>query len=231
MLGGVMAPTGGQAQSNPVPVFFRLKDYAMLPNGYRSHVKDCMAIGSAHGQISDERVYVRMDLLSCIFENGRVLEVPIMGQAFGEDGMNGLKGRLVSKQDQILGSALISGVLSGIGSGLAQATTTSATSALGTVTSLPNDMQSVAKAGLGTGVGKALDRLAQYQISLAERTFPVIEALPARYVDIVITKGSPLDMDIAALAPEAPSVAPARGAAPDNDRSALLRTVTGGDED
>jgi len=32
---------------------------------------------------------------------------------------------------------------------------------------------------VGTGVGNALDRLAQYYIKLAEQTFPVIESTPA----------------------------------------------------
>ena len=43
--------------------------------------------------------------------------------------------------------------------------------------------------GLGTGVGRALDRLAQYYIKLAENTFPVIEVDAGREIDVVITKG------------------------------------------
>ena len=45
------------------------------------------------------------------------------------------------------------------------------------------------RAGLGSGVGKALDRLAQYYIKLAEQTFPVIEVDAGREIDVVITKG------------------------------------------
>jgi conjugal transfer pilus assembly protein TraB len=50
------------------------------------------------------------------------------------------------------------------------------------------------RAGLGTGVGKALDRLAQYYIKLAENTFPIIEIDAGREVDVVITKGAHIDV-------------------------------------
>jgi conjugal transfer pilus assembly protein TraB len=53
------------------------------------------------------------------------------------------------------------------------------------------------EAGFGTGVGKALDRLAQYYITLAEKVFPVIEVDAGRTVDVVVTQGialqGPLD--------------------------------------
>jgi conjugal transfer pilus assembly protein TraB len=35
LLGGLDAPTGGQAQSNPHPVLMRVQDNAFLPNRYR----------------------------------------------------------------------------------------------------------------------------------------------------------------------------------------------------
>ena len=38
-------------------------------------------------------------------------------------------------------------------------------------------------------MGKALDRLAQYYISLAEKVFPVIEVDAGRTVDVVVTQG------------------------------------------
>ena len=53
------------------------------------------------------------------------------------------------------------------------------------------------EAGISTGVGKALDRLAQYYITLAEKVFPVIEIDAGRTVDVVLTQGialqGPLD--------------------------------------
>ena len=53
---------------------------------------------------------------------------------------------------------------------------------------------------LAAGVGKALDRLAQYYIKLAENTFPVIEVDAGREIDVVITKGVRIDVPMSASA-------------------------------
>jgi conjugal transfer pilus assembly protein TraB len=79
------------------------------------------------------------------------------------------------------------------------------TSALGTVASASG--ADAYRAGLGTGVGKALDRLAQYYIKLAENTFPVIEVDAGREIDVVITKG--VRIDVPMRPPSAPSGRPA----------------------
>jgi hypothetical protein len=45
LLGGLDAPTGGQAQSNPHPILMRVQDNAFLPNRYRFKIKECLRIG------------------------------------------------------------------------------------------------------------------------------------------------------------------------------------------
>ena len=227
LLGGLAAPTGGQAQSNPVPVLLRMADLSVLPNGYRAQVKDCLVIGEGYGEHSAERAYIRATLLSCVMHDGQVLEVPIKGSVFGEDGMNGMMGKLITKQGAILGNALLSGIAAGIGQGVAQASQVTTTTALGTVSSSATDTSNILRQGFGTGVGKALDRLAQYYINLAERTFPVIEVLPGRMVDIVIQQGVPLDVALATVGP-AKGVRPVRGTAADADRSQLVQLVQRG---
>lgn len=232
LLGGLAAPTGGQAQSNPVPVLLRLADLAVLPNGFRSQVKDCLVVAEGWGDQSAERAYIRTVLLSCVLLDGRVVEVPIKGSIFGEDGMNGINGTLVTKQGAILTNALLAGIASGIGSGITAASTTVSTSPLGSVQVPSSDATSILKQGLGTGVGRALDRLSQYYISLAEKTFPVIEVRPGRFVNMALNQGVALGAAIAAAAPNgglvAPvaQMAPVRGTTPDTDRSALMRVTS-----
>ncbi|MCZ2439838.1 MAG: conjugal transfer protein TraB, partial [Burkholderiales bacterium] len=87
---------------------------------------------------------------------------------------------------------LLAGVVSGIGQGLATSSTSYSTSALGTIATASG--ADAYRAGLGTGVGRALDRLAQYYIKLAENTFPVIEVDAGREIDVVITKGVRIDL-------------------------------------
>ena len=230
LLGGLAAPTGGQAQGNPVPVLLRLADLAVLPNGWRGQVKDCLVVGEGFGDHSAERAYIRTTLLSCVMRDGQVLEVPIKGSVFGEDGMNGMAGHLVTKQGAILGNALLSGIAAGIGSGISQASQTVASTTLGPVNSLPTDAAGILKQGAGTGVGRALDRLAQYYINLAERTFPVIEIQPGRVVDVVLTQGVNVDVPLsAALSRETARVG--RSSQPDANRSALMRMARDEDDE
>ncbi len=192
LLGGLDAPTGGQAQNNPWPVLLRVQDNAFLPNRYRARVKECFLLGSGYGDISSERAYLRLESLSCVLNNGEVVDTPAKGYVVGEDGKAGMRGRLVSKQGQVLANALMTGIVAGIGQGFQQSATTYSTSALGTVGTVEPGKQF--QAGVGAGVGKALDRLSQYYITLAEKMFPIIEVDAGRVVDVVLTKGVTLGL-------------------------------------
>ena len=187
LLGGLDAPTGGQSQTNPHPILIRLSDNSVLPNRFRAEYRECFVIAAGYGDISSERAYLRTESLSCVRADGTALEVRIQGSVYGEDGKVGMRGRLVTKQGQMLANALMAGVVSGIGQGISTANTTYSTSALGQVATTGGS--DALRAGLGSGVGKALDRLAQYYIKLAEQTFPVIEVDAGREIDVVITKG------------------------------------------
>jgi conjugal transfer pilus assembly protein TraB len=173
-----------------------LADNSVLPNRFRAAYRECFVIAAGYGDISSERAYLRTESLSCVRTDGAALEVKIQGSIYGEDGKVGMRGRLVTKQGQMLANALLAGVVSGIGQGLATSSTEYSTSALGTVASASG--AEAYRAGLGSGVGKALDRLAQYYIKLAENTFPVIEVDAGREVDVVITKGVRIDVPMTA---------------------------------
>jgi conjugal transfer pilus assembly protein TraB len=201
LLGGLDAPTGGQAQRNPQPVLMRLMDNAVLPNHFRSKVKECFVVGAGYGDVSSERAYIRTESLSCIARDGSAIDVPLKGYVAGEDGKAGMRGRLVSKQGQILANALLAGVASGIGQAFTQSATTMSISPLGTTSTVDTGKQ--LEAGVGTGVGKALDRLAQYYITLAEKVFPVIEIDAGRTVDVVLTQGIALPVPLEAATQDA----------------------------
>ena len=118
LLGGLDAPTGGQSQSNPHPVLIRLSDNSVLPNRFRAEYRECFVIAAGYGDISSERAYLRTENLSCVRADGAALEVKIQGSVYGEDGKVGMRGRLVTKQGQMLANALLAGVVSGIGQGI-----------------------------------------------------------------------------------------------------------------
>jgi conjugal transfer pilus assembly protein TraB len=203
LLGGLDAPTGGQAQSNPHPVLLRLDDNAILPNRFRAQVRECFVIGAGYGDISSERAYIRTERLACVRHGGSALEVKIKGSIFDETGKVGVRGRLVTKQGQVLANALLAGVISGIGYGFQNQFTTFSTSPFGQVAT--TDPSKAFEAGMSAGVGRAMDRLAQYYISLAEKTFPVIEVDAGRSVDVVLTEGVVLDAPLTSAGAAGPT--------------------------
>jgi conjugal transfer pilus assembly protein TraB len=231
LLGGLDAPTGGQSQTNPHPVLIRLSDNSVLPNRYRAEYRECFVVAAGYGDISSERAYLRTESLSCVRTDGTALEVKIQGSVYGEDGKVGMRGRLITKQGQMLANALFAGVVSGIGQGISTSNTSYSSSALGSVaTTSGND---ALKAGVGSGVGKALDRLAQYYIKLAEQTFPIIEIDAGREIDVVLTKGVRIDGADAGKASStaSPTASPTRLTSHDHGERSDLFTKGAPDEE
>lgn len=186
MLSGLDAPTGGQASSDPLPVFFRLNDKAVLPNRMRAQVKECHAYGVGWGHLQSERAHIRLETLSCILKNGQHIDTAIKGHVIGEDGKVGVRGRLVSKQGQMIANGIMAGLASGIGQGFSSKFNTISTGAAGTVATISGD--AIWKSGVGQGVGNGMDMLAQYYIRAAENLYPVIEVDSARTVELAFTR-------------------------------------------
>lgn len=187
MLNGVDAPTGGQAQSNPLPIAFHVQDVANLANRYKLDIRDCRFIAAGWGDLSSERTMGRTESLTCII-NDEAVEMPVKGTVIGEDGKAGIRGRVVTKQGQLLANALFAGSLSGIGNAFRAAATTTTSGGGGVTQSIDSDR--VAQAAIGGGVGQAANSLAQYYLKAADKLYPVIETDGGRVVEILITKGA-----------------------------------------
>lgn len=194
LLQGVDAPTGGLANTNPVPVLLRLIDFGRLPNFFESDIKNCHATAAAVGDLSSERVYMRTEKLSCILENGDVVEVNIRGTLAGEDGKAGVRGTVVSKQGAMIARAALAGLASGIGQSVEQQYQQTSTSPLGSVTTI--DSGKAVEAGLAKGFSNSMERIADFWIARANETYPIIEIGSKRIVEIVLTEGVDFGTDI-----------------------------------
>lgn len=199
LLSGLDAPTGGQAQSNPQPVLLRLVDDGTLPNQFSSRIRSCHLTAAGYGDISSERAYLRLERMSCVLRDGKVVDSPIKGFVTGEDGKAGMRGNLISKQGQMIAKALVSGVAGGIGSGISEAYSSISTSATtGTVTTV--DPGKIGQFGVANGFGKTLEKVADWYLQRANETYPIIEVASGRSVDIVLTEGFGFGVDILAEA-------------------------------
>ena len=194
LLSGLDAPTGGLAERNPHPVLLELIDNGNLPNRYRHRVKQCRVIGSGTGNISDERAYIRLERLTCVLKNGDIISEVATGTITGEDGKNGLRGNLVTKQGQLIANAFWAGSLSNIGGAIAQSYTSVATSATGTVSTL--DPSKVLESGVASGVGGTMEKIADWYFKRAEETYPIIEISAGRIVNLFLTEDLALNTNL-----------------------------------
>ncbi|MBA1265275.1 TrbI/VirB10 family protein [Stutzerimonas stutzeri] len=194
---GMDAPTGKQAQRDPFPSLLRIKSEAILPNRFRADFRECMLIAGGWGDLSSERAYMRAERISCVRNDGTVLEAPIEAYATGEDGKTGLRGRLVSKQGQLIARSLMAGIMEGAASAfdVRQVPSINITRGFqdGGETQAPVyeqafDSNALQAAG-ARGAGSALERIADYYLEMAENIFPVIEIDAMRNVDFIVNKG------------------------------------------
>ena len=193
LLNGVEAPTGGQANGNPMPLLMELTDKAVLPNRFRSDIQRCFVTANATGDLSSERVLIRLDRLSCLDETGGAVDVKLTGYVAGEDGKTGLRARVVTRSGQAIANALLVGTLSGLGEAVSLAAQESSTNFAGTVTTT---VKNPWKSGLGDGMKDALDRIADYYLRLANKIFPVLEIDAGRKVDIVVTQSASIEREM-----------------------------------
>jgi len=194
LLSGLDAPTGGRADTNPHPVLLELLDTASLPNRYRSRVKECRVVAAGFGRISDERAYMRLERLSCVLRGGEILDVPLKGYVSGEDGKVGMRGRLISKQGALIARALLAGTAGGIGSAISQSYSSVLTSPTGAVSTV--DPGKTLEFGVASGFGTALGKISDWYLKRADETYPIIEIDAGRVVEIVLTEGVELGVNL-----------------------------------
>lgn len=191
IVGGVDAHTEVYGENNTRVVTIRLVDGGNIPNGFKGDMKNCTLLASAWGNASSERVAMRGERLTCVSKNGKVLETKIIATVYGGDGRQDVRGRVVYPEGKLLERAFLAGSLSGIGGGIAQSFTSQSISPLGATSVIPN--QDVFKYGAAQGVGKGLDKLAEYYIKRAEQLQPIIQVGSGTRVDVVVQKGFYLD--------------------------------------
>ena len=192
---GVDASSNVQSQSDPLPVVLRITGPArsVAQNGkvLTTLIDGCLVNGAARGDLSSEKVYVRLAKMTCPQPGGRFAESEVKGFiAFG--GKTGVRGRVVSREGSLTMQAFFAGLVGGIGKGFSVNTQ----SYLGGATTVVNGKREtlstgdIAKGGLGEGVSAAGDRLSQYLIERAEQYQPVIEMPTGIEVEIVFLEGT-----------------------------------------
>jgi hypothetical protein len=191
MVGGVDASTSIQASNDPRPVLLRVTDHGTLPRKFKSDLCGCHVLAACYGDISSERVYMRLEKLTCTErKTGEVVEMTVNGYVAGEDGRAGLRGIVVDRAGESMRNAAIGGFLSGMGNFLSQShNPVTFSPANGLAQTNPMTNPEMLKFGAAKGASGALDKYAEFYIKRAEQMQPVIQVQAGRRVDIVFTQG------------------------------------------
>lgn len=190
LLTGVDAGTSNYTRSNPEPVLMRVQNNARLPGASRYGIKACFLIGSGYGDLSSQRVYIRLNHISCVSQTlHAIVSSKISGYVVDSDGVLGMRGRVINRTGALLGKALLAGFAQGAAQIAQYASSSITTSSLtGAVTQTIKPSE-ILKSGGFAGVGKAASILAKAYIREAHNIYPVIEVPPGRKASIVISAG------------------------------------------
>ncbi len=191
LLGGVDASTSVSAANDPRPVLLRVIDPGTLPRKFKSDLKNCHVLASAHGDLSSERVYMRLEKLTCTETlTGEISETQVAGYIAGEDGRAGVRGVVVDKTTDLMRNSLLGGFASGISNFLQASNQSSVfpTTPFGQKNALTDDQ--LLKSGAYSGIGNALEKYADYYIKRAEQLQPVLTVQAGRKVNMVFTEGT-----------------------------------------
>lgn len=196
LITGLDAPTGQSARRDPFPVLVRLQKDAILPNSFSADVKGCVMILSGYGDLSSERVYLRTEGISCIRNDGKSIEAKVAGYATGEDGKAGMRGRLVTKQGQMIARSLVAGFFGAMGNAfnVQPVPTIDTTGQSNNVRYLNAFSGKAVQGGVVSGAGNALNKVADFWLKMANSIFPVLELDAGRQMDIVLIKGADLKL-------------------------------------
>ncbi|WP_283420064.1 type-F conjugative transfer system secretin TraK [Sphingopyxis sp. Geo48] len=190
---GVDASTGVASQTDPLPVVLRITGPArsVMRGGkvLTTDITGCLVNGAARGDLSSEKVYVKLARMTCAQPGGRYAVSEVKG-FISFAGKSGVRGRVVSREGSLVGQALLAGIVGGFGRGFsanANGIFTGQIGADGKRQALsPTD---IVTGGIGQGAGEAADTVSKYLIERAEQYQPVVEMPTGIEVEIVFLDG------------------------------------------
>lgn len=187
---GVDATTNTRSQSDPLPVLLRITGPARSVYGdgrlLATRVQGCMVNGAAYGDLSSEKVYVKLQRMTCAQPGGRFAVSEVKGFiAFG--GKVGVRGRVVSREGSLTTQAFLAGLVSGAGNALNEGLTQPIISGEGRQSP---GVGEIGLRALGGGGQQAGMTVSEYLIERAEQYQPVVEMPTGAAVEVVFLDGT-----------------------------------------
>lgn len=172
LLSGVNAPV----DQTPYPVVFQILDPIRGPDGSALDVGEARLTGAAQGSETEGRAYFRLSDLSFRHADGRRTVVKVDGWIVGEDGVNGMSGKLIDKLGQLIAATATAGGIAEFTRRLDRKNQSIVVSPGGALTVTGEDLQ-------GAGASALTDtanRISSILLNRYEKLIPVVEVLSGR---------------------------------------------------
>lgn len=192
IISGVDASVGISSQSDPRPVLLRVQSPAMSSvydgNVQKTDLTGCLITGAASGDLSSEKVYVKLITMTCGKSEELLTEIQVKGYVAGQ-GKSGVRGDVISREGDLVAKTFLAGLVSGFGHGLAEKVAPPLNFSNGLTTQGSLTTEDVVKKGLGKGIASSSDKLSDIFVNKIEQYQPVISIPSGIDVEVVFVEG------------------------------------------
>ncbi len=196
LISGMEASAGKNAKRNVTPALMRVSKEAVLPNRYTADVRECFVTLNGFGELASERAYMRAEYISCVKDDGTAIEAKLNAFATGEDGKAGVRGTLITRNGQMISNAMMAGFLGGFADFATVRPVTTFGNLQGSDRYAAQMESLVSSAGIGgvamRGTSKAMDKIADYYMQMADQSFPIVSVDAGREVTLIVQAGASL---------------------------------------
>lgn len=189
-LTGFDAITGANAKANPVPAVVRIKQVSRLPNMREADFRECYLIASGWGSASTKKANMRSERLSCMLPDGRIIDEEIQSFAIGPDGKDGIKGRLVSHNKELIAQSMEAKFYESVAQ-MFESTPVPviSTSPAGTTQYQSQDIAAAMQNGVLRGAGASLKTVSDFLMRQAEEMQSFVEIEAGTEVTFITVNG------------------------------------------
>lgn len=195
---GISVSTSMNSTHDPVDATIQLADIETpsgislargnLPKDFAVDLKKCRIEGSAYGDLASERIIIRGEKMICELGD-RYIETDIVAVVRGDDGKNGIKGRVVDTSQKQVNNAIIGAVVSGLSTTAKQNDQFTVTGA-GLLNTRKMPLQERMGNNVLSGLGSAGEKYADYHLRRAETMSPVLQVDGGVRVDVKFRYGA-----------------------------------------
>lgn len=160
-----------------IPMLVQFDYQTKGPNQRTIDLRGCFAILRVRGELATDRVVGKAVTLSCVRDNGEVIDTPIDGFLVGSDSTFGVVGKLIDRQGRVLAASAVSALVEGVSGAIARAqeTTQIAQNPLGTQGQVATNVTgNQAAYAVGSGMAGAAQRITDWYVQYADQLVPAI---------------------------------------------------------